>query len=222
MQFKQLHSIFFLSLIVLLPSCGRVIDWGMSNFYQGEERVYERSIISKYLRSKRIYDQLDTVGMFDALWLSPPVRTLYADMVSGVHGKNEERHNAFLRRQLEEARHFISFYVLSTYGIPLGDSTSQWVITLRINGVYYTPIELRAVELPLEYKSLFGDHFNRFKLPYLIKFDARDIEGNSLLNYADDIAIVFRSIDKEAVLVWRVDVQRDTDAGEIQGKGNVE
>ncbi len=222
MKFKQLQRIIFLSFLVLLPNCGRVIDWGMSNFYQGEERVYDRSVMTKYLRSVRVYDQLHTAAMFDALWLSPAVRTVYADMVSNVYGKNEEKHNAFLRRQLEEARHFISFYVISTYGIPLGETTSEWVITLRINGVSYVPIELKKVELPLEYKSLFGDRLNKFKLPYLLKFDACDVEDNALLENADTIELVFRSIDREAVLVWKVDRTKDADTGEIQEKGSVQ
>jgi hypothetical protein len=216
MKFKQLHHIFFLSIIFLLPSCGRVIDWTASNFYQGEERTYDRSILTTYLRSKRVYDQLHTVAMFDALWLSPAVRTVYADMVSAVYGKNEEHHNAFLRRQLEEERHFISFYVLSTYGIPLGDSKSQWVVTLRINGISYTPIEFKAVELPLEYKSMFGDRLNRFKLPYLIKFDARDVEEHELLEYANEIELVFRSVDREAVLMWKVNGKNNTGAQEVE------
>lgn len=216
MKFKHLQHIILLSIIVLFPNCGRVIDWGMSNFYQGEERKYDRSVMNDYLRSKRVYDQLHTVAMFDVLWLSPAVRTVYADMVSNVYGKNEEQHKVFLRRQLEETRHFISFYVISTYGISLGDSRSEWVVTLRINDRYYTPIEFRSVELPLEYKSMFGDRCNRFKMPYLVKFDARDVEDNQLLDNADEIALVFRSINKEAVLTWNVDRKKDTDAVEVQ------
>lgn len=222
MKFPYLQQIIFFSCIVLLPNCGRVIDWTASNFYQGEERTYDRSVISKYLRSKRVYDQLDTVAMLDVLWLSPAVRTVYADMVSNVYGKDEERHNAFLRRQFEEARHFISFYVLSTYGITLGDSKSEWVITLRINDNYYTPIDIKLVELPLEYKAMLSDRLNRFKLPYLIRFDARDVQERSLLEYTDQIELVFRSINREAVLVWKVDHAKDTDVQAHKQKGNVE
>lgn len=210
MKSKQIHYLFPVFFILVLPNCGRVVDWGVDNFYQGQERNYDRTLINTYLREKRIYDQFDTAGFFTALWLSSPVRSLYADMVSEMYGKNEERHKSFLRRQIEETRHFISFYLLSTYGIPLGESDSKWVITLRINDVYYTPVELKTVELPLEYKSIFGPHYNRFKLPYLLKFDARDVEGNPLLDEkVQKIALVLRSIDREAIMEWEVNVERD-------------
>jgi hypothetical protein len=219
MTFKHLKPVILLGFIILLPNCGRVVDWGMSNFYQGEERKYDRSVVNQYMRSKHVYSQLTTVGMFDVLWLAPEVRTLYAQMVSNVYGKNEEKHNAFLRRQLEEARRFVSFYIISSYGLSLGDSQSQWVITLRINDTYYTPIDFKAVELPLEYKSMFGDRLNRFKLPYLIRFDARDIEDKSLLDNANKIELVFRSVDKEAVLVWKFNDPNVADAGDMLQSG---
>lgn len=197
-------------LITLMPNCGRVLDWGMHNFNQGKEVKYDRKLIKSYIKSIRIYDQIDTLGIFDVLWLSIPVRSAYAELTAQMHGKDEEKKSAFLRRQFEETRHFISFYVLSTYGIPLGETTSAWIVTLRIDDEVYRPIELKSVELPLEYKWFFSDHFNRFKLPYLLKFDAKDIQGNNLITEdTQTITLVFRSIDKEQELIWHIDYMRD-------------
>src|SRR5690606_26100571 len=99
---------------VFLGGCTRIVDWGRSSFYQGENIILSQAPES-YIRSVVIYDQLRTVAIFDALWLSDVVRSAYTDAYALKRGKSWEQKQLFLRRQLEENNHFISFYVLSNH-----------------------------------------------------------------------------------------------------------
>ena len=130
------RNILFLStfslFLSILPGCGRIIDWGKDNFYQGAEVGQDLSIARNYIQSRRVYDQFTLVGAFDALWLSDDVRKVHTNIYARKYGKNEEQKRVFLRRQLEENSHFITFYVLSPKNILLGDKDSYWSMLLKL------------------------------------------------------------------------------------------
>jgi len=203
MTMQRIYKIVGLIVLCFLPGCGKVIDWGKDSFHQGEQLQTSREHSQKYIHSVTVYNQFTTKAKFDAMWLSDAVRTDYADLHALKYGKNEEQKKKFLRRQLEENKHFISFYVLSLYEISLGDANSQWSVLLRIGANNYAPIEVKTVDLSPEYIHIFGKRFNRFKVAYSIKFDARDIEDQSLITLdTDKISLYFRSVEKEVSLVW--------------------
>lgn len=64
--------------VVVLSGCGRLIDWGKSRLYQGNSFKIDLDAIKDHIRWATVYDQFTTVAMFDALWLSPVVRTAFA------------------------------------------------------------------------------------------------------------------------------------------------
>ena len=200
------HSIYNVAMIAMilgLAGCNKVIDWGKDQFKQGEKIEKYTDEPQHHVRSITLYDQFTTEGMFDALWLSDDVRTAFANVHALKRGHNEEQRTVFLRRQLEENNHFISFYVLSPYEKPLGEPNSEWVAFLEINGTSYRPIEVKAVDLSPEYQAFFGKKFTRFKEKYSIRFDAKDIEDRLLIkNDTKNIRLVFRSNENEASLVW--------------------
>lgn len=201
------HNVLSGMLIVLLfgvSGCGRVVDWGTELFDQGEDLPSLNAAARGYLRSCTIYDQLATAGMFDALWVSDEVRTLYTDAYARRRGKNDEFKKTFLRRQLEENRHFIMFYVLSPFELPLGEPHSQWQVFLKIGADVYYPVELKPAELEPEYIGFFGKKYSRFKAPYSIKFDAKNIDEKSILSPDDTLTLSFRSLEKQVLLTWQV------------------
>lgn len=193
-------------ILVLLPSCGRIIDWGERTFVQAPLLQPDIQQAQNYIRSVALYDQLTTRARFDALWLSDDVRTNYINLYALKFGKTEEQKNICLRRQLEENNHFITFYVLSTYDCPLADQSNEWTLFLEINGKNYAPIEVKALELLPEYMYIFGKKYNRFKVPYSVKFDAKDINDQSLIT-ADTkkITLYCRSLHSEATFVWDIE-----------------
>ncbi len=202
----KIHMIYSIAaVLLLLPGCGRVIDWGLQTFEQAPS--LEASIVQaqKYIRSVTLYDQLTTRARFDALWLSDNVRFNYANLYALKFGKTEEQKKVFLRRQLEENNHFITFYVLSLYEHPLGDVNSEWALFLEVDGKHYAPIEVKSVELSPEYIYIFGKKYNRFKVPYSVKFDAKDINDTFLITpETKQITLYGRSLNSQATFVWEV------------------
>lgn len=193
-------------IITLCAGCQRYIDWAKGNFYQGENaRWYDPNITHCAVRSVTVYDQFDTLAMFNALWLCDEVRTAYADAYAFKRGKSVEQKNAFLRRQLEENCHFIVFYVLSSQNISLSGSEAVWAIMLEVNNNVYAPVEVKRIELCPEYKTIFDTHFNRFKVAYQVRFDAKDAEGNLLLcQGVQELILRLRSVQKEVALTWEL------------------
>ena len=191
------------ALLLLLPSCGKVVDWVQDSFKQADVLGTHCEVVERYTKTITVYDQLTTVAKFDALWLSNDVRSVYVDLFALKFGKTEEQKKILLRRQFEENNHFISFYVLSLYESPLGDPHSAWTLFLTVDDKNYAPIEVKSVELLPEYICMFGKKFNRFKVAYSVKFDAKDIEDMPILT-ADThtIELVFRTTKKEAILTW--------------------
>ncbi len=189
--------------LLLLSGCGRIIDWGKTNFYQGQEMPSFSQDVKPFLRSVTIYDQLETKAWFDLLWLSDEVRTAYAKLHVERMGQSEEKYQAVLRRQLEENSHYITFYVLSTHETKLGTPDSQWSLFLRVNGKDYQPFEFKKVDLPYEYQQFFGSYWNRFKEPYLLRFQMMDENEKPLINeFTPAVQLYVRSADKEHLFTW--------------------
>ena len=196
---------FVLGTLLLLPGCGKIVDWAERTFDQSSSLDSPIKQAQKHIRSVTKYDQLTTSARFDVLWLSDSVRANYADLYALKFGKTEEQKKIFLRRQLEENHHFISFYVLSLYDWPLGDPSSDWTLFLEIDGKHYAPIEIRAVELAPEYMYIFGKKYNRFKVPYSVKFDAKDINDQSLITpQTNKITLYCRSLSSDVTFVWDI------------------
>jgi len=190
-------------ILIGLSGCGRVVEWGKETFNQGKNLENMSELGQSHVRSIIVYDQFDTVGMFDALWLSDEVRTIYSNAYASRRGKNEEFKKTLLRRQLEENKHFITFYVLSPFEYPLGESQAMWQVFLSVDNNTYFPIEFKMVELELEYRVMFGKKYSRFKESYCIKFDAKNIEDHFIITAnTKKIELCFRSTNKEAALVW--------------------
>lgn len=190
-------------MILLLPSCGRLVDWGTRTFEQTPTVNATVADAQKYIRSVTSYDQLTTTARFDVLWLSDAVRTNYADLYALKFAKTDEQKKIFLRRQLEENNHFISFYVLSLYDQPLGDTNSDWTLFLNIDDKNYSPIEIKSVEIAPEYIHIFGKKYNRFKVPYSVKFDAKDINDNFLITpETKNITLHCRSLQADVTFKW--------------------
>jgi len=206
MKQSMLLISFTTGILLLLSGCGgRIVDWGKQNFYQGEKGPDYTDRIKGLVQSKTVYNQLSTEGMFDVLWLNDEARTLYADMNSARLGKTPEQYKMFLRRQLEENNHYITFYVLSLNRVPLKDSDTQWTIQLEAGGNQYAPIEIKQIELAPEYEYIFGEKLTPFKTPYQVKFGALNADDQPILHEGvKDIALHFSTIDRGTTFNWEV------------------
>jgi hypothetical protein len=206
MKHPQHYYMFLCIILCTIPSCTRIFDWGKDSLFQGTTVEIPDETIKRNMRSIALYDQFSTCAIFDALYLSDEVRTAYVDVHAHKLGKVDAQKKLFLRRQLEENNYFISFYVLSLYEKPLGEPTSEWNVLLRIGDILYQPLEVKTVELSPEYEKLFGKLLTRFKVVYMVKFQATDIDGNYLITQdTRQIELHFRSVHKAAHVVWDFD-----------------
>lgn len=199
---------------VFLPGC-RYINWAKEQLPQGRKITYDTNVVRRNIRSLHLYDQFDTLAHFDALWLSDEVRCMYAQVYAQKHGLCDDRYEEFERRQLEENNHYISFYLLAAISedgkTSLSDKNSVWSIYLEIDGCIYQPVEIKLIdELAPEYELFFGVRLTNFKKSYLVKFDARDIDGEFLLdegtNYFD---LWFKKTDRQAGMRWYLTPEGD-------------
>lgn len=205
MKYNILLSTVLGASLLLLTGCGRLVDWAVDEFYQGVDRNPDLVLPRNFVRSTVIHDQLMTVAIFDALWLSNEVKTAFTNVSMLKQGKSEERRMAFLRRQLEENKHFISFYVLSSYKVPLGTPLSEWSLSLEVDDTIVTPVEVKSVDLDPVYQAFFGRRYNNFKNVYLVRFEAKDANDQWLINeHTTYIALHFKSIKKETRFTWLV------------------
>lgn len=195
-----------LGILFLLPGCGgNIVDWADETFYQGKMNKDHEKTVKPFLKGIRLYDQFDTLAIFDAIWLSDTVRTAYAQVYAKMIGKDENAYIDFLRRELSANAYFVSFYVLSLKSIPLTDIPPSWVVHLEVDGKKYLPAEIKAVELAAEYLGFFGKRVNNHKEPYEIRFDRKDVEGNDILEGKHEIKLFFSSPRHYGVMTWQLD-----------------
>jgi hypothetical protein len=195
-----------LGILFLLPGCGgNIVDWADETFYQGKMHNDYEKAVKPFLKGVRLYDQFDTLAIFDAIWLSDTVRTAYAQVYAKMIGMDEDGYIDFLRRELSANAYFVSFYVLSQKSIPLTDIPPLWVVHLEIDGKKYLPAEIKAVELAAEYLGFFGKRVNNHKEPYEIRFDRKDAEGVDILEGKREIKLFFSSPRHYGVMSWQID-----------------
>ncbi len=192
--------------LMTLVGCKRAVDWASSNFGQGTTQDLPTNQFKPYIKSVVVHSQLSTKGIFDALWLADIVRSASTDVLITRSGKSVEQHHALLRRQLEENKHYIMFYILTEYDVPLGDN-SEWQLFLRVGDLNYQPRELKVIDLSSEYKAFFGKRYMKTKMAYVAKFDAQDANEQPIIvpQQTATLQLCFRSVDKQATLEWSLD-----------------
>jgi hypothetical protein len=199
---------FFLPLI--FPGCGnRFSDWAADHVKHGKVREIHKERVVKYLRSIRIYQDFSTVGIFDALWLSHEVRQAYIDVFSSKYVLDKEKEEELLRKQRIENDNFISFYVLSYIpdtSINLGEKNCPWAIDLKVNNKLYVPKVVETVELSPEYLTFLSRILNKYKNVHLVKFAAKDENGDPIITARTRILEMrLSTIDRSTSLVWHID-----------------
>lgn len=200
----QIGTILCGLVLITLSGCGRIITWQKNTFYQGEPVEQFDKIPQSYIRSLYLYDQLSTVCLFDALWLSDDVRSAYVSTHALKTGKGKEFRSNFLRRQLEENKHFITFYLLSSTP-KLDEKDAPWSLSLRVKNQLHTPLEVKVRDLSQEYVVFFGRKYNNFKTVYEVKFNALTTEEKPILDdTVSEMSLCIRSLFKEGVLTWKL------------------
>lgn len=204
------NIITLVGLVCLLPACIKYSDLAKSEFPQGTKQADQRMVAQKYRRGAKIYDDFETRAFFHALWLSDELRKSYVDVYSKKRGLSEEAKEEMLKRQLEENKYWITFYVLAdvrdkTYEA-LNDRNAHWTAYVTIDDKKITPEKdgIKPVDLEPEYQLFFGKAiFDLFKAGYLVRFSVQqDLSEKINKGQFKNIKLVIGSVYKECALAW--------------------
>jgi hypothetical protein len=211
-----------LTLILVFPSCVKYYELSNKECYQGKSMPDRKEVSKNNLKKLTINDQFSTMAIFDCLWLSDDVRNAYIEMNCSRKGKDEQAKMALLTRQLEENKHWITFYILAdirdkTDG-SLSDKNSPWGLFLETpDNRRVAPLSIKEIEIEPEYKFLFGPRFNLFGRTYEVKFPAADLSGVKYLkNQSEIFKLVAASPKKEGAVWWN---KLDSTETELVKKG---
>lgn len=195
-------------LMCLMTSCVKYYDLVKSEFPQGTSRPDKRDEAAQYRRSAVVYNQFETQAIFDALWLSDQLRTAYVDLYADKRGLDRDAKQQMLKRQLEENKHWILFYVLADVRdkvyAALHEQNAAWTLSVKIDN-YKTlvPDSIKEVDLEPEYQLLFGKTFSLFKTAYLITFPLTpELAQKIARQEVNMVGLHIRSPYKECVLQW--------------------
>lgn len=222
LNMKKLYfqSLLIICCLIILTGCYRMYNYGCRRFNQGCDVEECLEIPRCHTRSTRVYDQLSTLGIFHAMWLSDEVRCAYVNLVAQKYSGSDKE--ASLTREREQTKRFISFYLLASYPDECGDrldqSNSAWIMFLKIGDFAYKPKSIKKVDLPCEYQLFFGKvialpsptrsvngYYNRFSEVYLVQFDALDAEGKPLLDNVSTMVLCFHVLDRQTYVEWKLD-----------------
>lgn len=196
---KRFASKISICALLFFSSCSRFKHWTYHTFHSPEKLESNLDLAHGHLRRVRSYYQLNTVALFDVLWLSDEVRQTYVDLYVQKHCATPENMNYQLREQLHENDHYITFYIMMSEqeGIAFEDRFGKWTVSLDIGDFSYAPVSVKIIDdLAYEWRKILGDSYNCFKTPYEVKFDARNFKNLPLLNSsATGFKLCISSID---------------------------
>lgn len=195
-------------LAVSLTSCIKYHELATSEFPQGQRCDDKQAVCAAYSRQAPVYKEFETQAWFDLLWLSDSVRTAYVDVYCSKRGWSADKKEEMLKRQLEENRHWLSFYVLAevpdrTYAA-LNDPNALWTFSALVdNNEKIVPEPIKDVDLEPEFQLLFGSKFNSLKTAYILKFPITpDIADALSKGQFKKVQLVIQSIHKKIDVVW--------------------
>lgn len=198
---------FLICLVLLFSSCGvKYYDIVKTETPQSPNQPSVREVAMRYVKSQTVYNQFETLAVFDALWLSDEVRKAYVDVYCNKHGLTQEgAKDSMLKRNLEENNHWITFYVLADIRDrthpTLSDKDSAWSLYATHGDISVEPESIKEVELECEYQLFFGrGRFVPAKAAYIVKFPATEFLKNQ--SPVTDVTLVVGSVHKKIQFAW--------------------
>lgn len=197
--------------LLLLSGCGGTL-----------KKVYHESInqslsyndteqqkkINNYFKNLSLYDQFETVGKFDILWLSDEIKSVMSDMHVQMLGKDQEVRNNFFRREIKENSEYITFYVLANHDISLVDQPCAWHMYIDIDGKHYFPTNVKMLEITGYLKKLLGKRYTIHKDVYQVQFARQTNEGEDIFIGAQSMKLYFNGISHYGYVEWSMSLHR--------------
>ncbi|NDD54415.1 hypothetical protein EBZ39_11165 [bacterium] len=192
--------------LTLFSGCLKYYELSDSEFPQANKKHDQREVTAAYKRSVVAYDQFETKARFDALWLSEEARTAYGSAYAHKRGMSADAREELLKRQLEETKHWIAFYLLveqRSTTPSLSDPLTAWTCSLQIDQHTLVQESIKECDLEAEYQQLFGGSFNGFKTCYLLKFAVTPELAEKINTHAfKKLQLKISSPQQEVAMAW--------------------
>lgn len=209
--YKKEHRLFVvLTSLFMLTGYNTIYEWGKENFKQASR--HDENFVKKaksFIRSVNVYNGFTVEAHFHTMLLTDEARNLYIDYHAKNRGLNIEQVKTLKARQANENKNFISMYVvawkrdrdfvtskslftgegLKTGNILKGED-ALWNVSLVVGGKRYLPEAVKVVDMPIEYQMFFGENLNIYNTTYLVRFSAKDHEGNYIFPQDKTTAII--------------------------------
>ncbi|MGC2310365.1 MAG: hypothetical protein WA432_01950 [Candidatus Babeliaceae bacterium] len=173
---------------IFLLSCSRYVRYAKCTFQQATKYHDSLKVARQFIRSSYVYDQLNTVALFDILWLSRTVRMSYIDLYAHHWNLPQDTVKNLKEQAEQDLQKVMVFYLLLAPDsdeniISINNTFSRWSVILQINDKKYYPRDMRLEDkLTPEYKAIFGNLDSIHKRVYLVTFDAYDELHQPLIN----------------------------------------
>ncbi len=174
-----------MTLLLMLPGCALFT----SKKNGAAHTVSQKAIMEaqQWIRTLYIYDQFTTNGFFVVLPLTKLVQ--YCSYIL---------HRTYVQTTHQLNYSSPAFIVLSSYQSPLFSDQCGWKLCLEYRGKKYENPLIRGIELPCEFRLLFGNYYNSFKSAYLVVF-----EGEGMLIGKEGFKLTFYSATTDKTIVWK-------------------
>ena len=221
----RLQFFMLLGILLMVPGCKQYVDWGKRTFNQGTQLQDYAHDVQPFIRTVRAYDQFDTLGIFDALWVARSVRRATANMTSDKFCKSEQEYDELLARELAKNDQLITFYLVSDkksfelrdMALVGTDSDVRWSIYLEIDDMILHPLSFESIDLEPEYRTFFGPRFkSNFKQAYIVTFDAYGVPGQPFITEDTQcLSLVLSMTTKRFSMTWNFPdrLRRQADEG---------
>ena len=205
-------NIYFI--IILLPSCSRINNLIDKHFFEGCRPCPYFAKAHDYMRTIKLYDQLSTVGIFTALWISK-------DVINAYKKAYNQQRNLPLDQDLDQAliqdsfllknkqNNLIYFYVIGYQPEIEGnifnvcnDNDSRWHISLKIDEQIFKPKKITPVKVDRIIEKMLKPYHNRFNELYEVEFDLNYLID---LNFNEHVMqMTFSCLESFGTIKWDI------------------
>lgn len=159
------------------------------------------------LKSVRIYDEFETVALFDFLRFADEIALICAHLKSDRRGVNKKHRNQILMHELainqNEFKILLQADVRKSFQENLDKKNSPWSFWLEMqDGQIVKPTTIKKIKHTDITKQLFGTQYSRFKTLYQLSFA---LSGGDLVqakNRRGPLTIVCRSSEQKCRVSW--------------------
>lgn len=223
---KKLICLFFI--VLLLPSCVQYVNWFNCTFMGGKKNdVSSIELAYPYICAMHMYHQFQTVGLFDALWLTRDSISVFAELKANRLGLDCKEEQKIFKKEFSKTKNKLVFYLLvpkktKRQIVKTDSSNFPWAVYLSINTGYkcqnFQPSLIKKIfKLRPEYHFILSYNYNKFVIlndnylnfrqPYRIEFDLKSISKAITINNIEAISLIVSSVQyRSSCCTWELPI----------------